>query len=98
MSNPPPCPANPVWADIAPYFTQTDIQSMLGVSKGWPTGPPQFGQLNLADYNSVKLHAQLVVQAVVVDQTMPCLNSGETWTQDMMNCLQTWVNNGCPEK
>jgi hypothetical protein len=89
--------SNPVWADISPYFTQTDIQSMDAQSRNWAPGAPQYGPLDLSDYASVKAHAQMIVQAVVVDQSMPCLNSGESWTQAMMDNLQTWVTNGCPQ-
>jgi hypothetical protein len=88
------CPPNPVWSDVKQLFRPTDISTMAGVSKTWAAGPPYFGPLDLGDYNSVKAHQTILVGALITNQDMPC---DGPWSQEYMDCFQTWVNNGCPE-
>jgi hypothetical protein len=50
-------------------------------------------QMDLADYNSVKVNAVLIYQRVA-DKSMP---PGRPWDDAWIANFKTWVEAGCPE-
>jgi hypothetical protein len=82
------CPASPVWKDIAPAFTPTDVACMIQQSKGWPT------PLDLTNYQSVYANKDAINYAVNSGQ-MPQDPSEQPWAP--LACWNAWYSAGCPE-
>ena len=83
------CPSSVTWNnDIKQLFTATDISHMKGV-----TG----GQLDLGNYNSVKIWAHKIYTEVA-GGSMPPPGSGEgPWTAAQVNLFGCWIQKGCPQ-
>jgi hypothetical protein len=83
------CPTKVTWtSNIQQLFTQEDVDHMKQV-----TG----GQLDLSNYNSVKIWASKIY-SYVAGHEMPPPGSGEQpWTADMVNTFGCWIQQGCPQ-
>ena len=82
------CPTNPVWSDIAPAFSSTDVSCMKQQSQSWPT------PLDLTDYQSVYANKD-AINAAVNSGSMPEDPSEQPWAP--LACWNAWYAAGCPE-
>jgi len=81
------CPSKVTWTnDIQKLFTPTDISHMKQVTNN---------QLNLGDYNSVKIWAHKIYSEVA-SGAMPPPGSGESaWPQSQVDTFGCWIQQGC---
>jgi hypothetical protein len=83
------CPTNVTWTnDIQQLFTSTDVAHMKQVTNN---------QLDLSNYNSVKIWAHKIFSEVA-SGAMPPPGSGEQpWPASQVNTFGCWIQQGCPQ-
>lgn len=69
--------------DIRHMFTDTDVEHMEGYG------------LDLSSYDNVKESAANIL-STVRSGMMPPPAEKRTWTKDMCDTFEMWINQGCP--
>ena len=83
------CSGPVTWSNnIQSMFTATDVSHMKSV-----TG----GQLDLSNYNSVKIWATKIYSEVSAGAMPPAGSGEDPWSQDMVNTFGCWIQQGCPQ-
>jgi hypothetical protein len=83
------CPNPVTWSgNIQKMFTPTDVSHMKGVTNG---------QLDLSNYNSVKIWAHKIYSEVASSHMPPPGSGEQPWSQDWVNTFGCWIQQGCPQ-
>ncbi len=70
-------------ADIRPLFTDVDVSHMEAAG------------LDLTSRDSVAAQAAAILSSVSSGE-MPPPDTGRTWTKEMCDTFEAWMNQGCP--